>query len=268
MHHEQPAAQDHSQMHHEQPAKKQAKAKKKMPVHHARSISHENMPGMDHGAEHSGHQMKGFLGPYGIGREGSGTSWQPDNSPHEGIHAQYGEWMTMWNALFNGVYDNQGGPRGDTKSFVSGMAMAMAERQVDANTFGLRAMLSPDPFMGASGYPLLLATGETADGRTPLIDRQHPHDLFMNWLRPIRTNSPRHPAYTFTRGCPVILPLALPRLCTGLADWIILRRRSPIIGWTALTLLMGSSRQGSFSTPSSSRLLPFVVASRTNIGST
>lgn len=137
---------------------------------------------MDHGAGHSGHsghEMKGFLGPYGMGREGSGTSWQPDNSPHEGIHAQYGEWMTMWHALFNGVYDNQGGPRGDTKTFVSGMAMAMAERQVDAGTFGFRAMLSPDPFMGASGYPLLLATGETADGRTPLVDRQHPHDLFM-----------------------------------------------------------------------------------------
>jgi hypothetical protein len=33
--------------------------------------------------------------------------------------------------------------------------------------------------MGPSGYPLLLATGETADGKTPLVDRQHPHDLFM-----------------------------------------------------------------------------------------
>jgi hypothetical protein len=179
MHHEQPAAQDHSQMHHEQPVKKQSKAKRKRPPRHPHSMSHESMPGMDHGAGHSGHEMKGFLGPYGIGREGSGTSWQPDNSPHEGIHAQYGEWMTMWHALFNGVYDNQGGPRGDTKTFVSGMAMAMTERQVDASTFGFRAMLSPDPFMGASGYPLLLATGETADGRTPLIDRQHPHDLFM-----------------------------------------------------------------------------------------
>src|SRR5262249_31185105 len=39
--------------------------------------------------------------------------------------------------------------------------------------------LAPDPFMGANGYPLLFATGETADGRTHLIDRQHPHDLFM-----------------------------------------------------------------------------------------
>jgi hypothetical protein len=178
MHHE-PAAEDHSHMHHEQPAKKPPKARKKKPAPDQHSMSHETMPGMDHGTGHDGHEMKGFLGPYGMGREGSGTSWQPDTSPHEGIHAQYGEWMTMWHALFNGVYDNQGGPRGDTRTFVSGMVMAMAQREVEASTFGLRAMLSPDPFMGASGYPLLLATGETADGRTPLVDRQHPHDLFM-----------------------------------------------------------------------------------------
>src|SRR6516165_10220119 len=71
MHHEQPA-QDHSQMHHDMPVKKQSKAKRKRPVRHTDSMSHENMPGMDHGAAHSGHEMRGFLGPYGIGREGSG----------------------------------------------------------------------------------------------------------------------------------------------------------------------------------------------------
>src|SRR5207245_11456866 len=38
---------------------------------------------------------------------------------------------------------------------------------------------SLDPAMGKSGDPLLLQTGETADGTTPLVDRQHPHDLFM-----------------------------------------------------------------------------------------
>jgi hypothetical protein len=41
-------------------------------------------------------------------------------------------------------------------------------------------MLSLEPAtIGKEGYPLLLQTGETADGRTPLIDRQHPHDLLM-----------------------------------------------------------------------------------------
>jgi hypothetical protein len=33
--------------------------------------------------------------------------------------------------------------------------------------------------MGPAGYPFLLQTGETADGWTPLLDRQHPHDMVM-----------------------------------------------------------------------------------------
>jgi hypothetical protein len=130
-------------------------------------------------ATNEGHEMKSFLGPYSMNREGSGTSWLPDTTPHAGVHQTYGEWMLMEHALINGVYDHQGGPRGGDKAFVGGMVMGMAERTVGDGTLGLRAMLSPEPFMGPSGYPLLLATGETANGITPLIDRQHPHDLFM-----------------------------------------------------------------------------------------
>jgi hypothetical protein len=59
------------------------------------------------------------------------------------------------------------------------MLMTMAQRQLGDGTFGVRAMMSPEPFMGPNGYPLLLATGETADGKHHLIDRQHPHELFM-----------------------------------------------------------------------------------------
>jgi len=201
-------------MQHEQHAslgKKLTRAKKKKPAaDQMPSMSHENIPGMDHGSahgmnhagSHGDHEMKGFLGPYGMGREGSGTSWQPDTSPHEGIHAQYGDWMTMWHAMFNCVYDNQGGPRGDTKTFVSGMVMAMAQRQVEASTFGFRAMLSPDPLMGASGYPNLLATGETADNRTHLVDRQHPHDLFMELATTY--------SYQFDKASSVFLYAGLP----------------------------------------------------------
>jgi hypothetical protein len=178
-------AQDHSQMHHKQSAEpaKKSKAKKKTSPGSIHTTPAGNKPLMNHGTmhgtDHGSREMKGFFGPYGMGREGSGTSWQPHNSPHQGIHAQYGEWLTMWHAMFNGIYDNQGGPRGDTKTFVSGMVMAMAQRQMEASTFGFRAMMSPEPFMGANGYPNLLATGETADGRAHLIDRQHPHELFM-----------------------------------------------------------------------------------------
>jgi hypothetical protein len=135
------------------------------------------MAGMDHGSEH--HAMTGALGPYAMSREASGTSWQPDASEHRGLHGVAGDWMLMGHLLLNGVYDRQEGPRGAEKGFVSGMAMGMARRDVGGGTLQFRAMLSPEPLMGARGYPLLLASGETANGSTPLVDRQHPHDFFM-----------------------------------------------------------------------------------------
>jgi len=52
--------------------------------------------------------MRGFLGPYPMQREGSGTSWLPDTTPHFGVHATFGDWQTMYHALFNLVYDHQG----------------------------------------------------------------------------------------------------------------------------------------------------------------
>ena len=124
--------------------------------------------------------MMGALGGYPMVREASGTSWQPDTSTHSGIHLMEGGWMLMGHTLLNGVYDWQQGPRGDTDTFLSGMVMGMANRHFDSgDTLQFRAMVSPEPLMGKSGYPLLLATGETANGSTPLVDRQHPHDLFM-----------------------------------------------------------------------------------------
>jgi hypothetical protein len=164
---------------------------------------------VSHGTSHTGgempdhqHEMHGFLGPYPIQREGSGTSWLPDTTPHFGVHATYGEWQTMYHGLFNLVYDHQGGPRGGDKTFLNGMFMGMAQRPLGEGTWGLRAMLSPDPFMGANGYPLLFATGETANGRTPLIDRQHPHDLFMELATTY--------SYNFSKNSSVYLYAGLP----------------------------------------------------------
>lgn len=77
------------------------------------------------------------------------------------------------------VADSQSGPRGGDKTFFGGMVMAMANRDFGNTRLDLQAMLSPDAFMGKAGYPLLLQSGETADGTTHLIDRQHPHDFFM-----------------------------------------------------------------------------------------
>jgi hypothetical protein len=147
------------------------------------------MPMAEGAADHGAHKaMKGAFGPYPMEREASGTAWQPDNSEHGGLMRMSGEWMLMAHGVLNLVYDHQGGPRGDDRAFASGMLMGTASRPLGDGTLQLRAMLSPDPLMGKRGYPLLLASGETANGRDRLIDRQHPHDLFMELSASVSQN--------------------------------------------------------------------------------
>jgi len=165
---------------------------------HADHSAHQApAPAMDHAAHGAvmPSAMKGALGYYALSREASGTSWQPDAAPHAGIHlADTGDWMVMVHAKVLGVLDSQSGPRGDSMGFVTGMAMGMASRTLDTGgTLAFRGMLSLDPFMGKRGYPLLLAAGETADGVTHLVNRQHPHELVMemsaSYSQPIFSSS-------------------------------------------------------------------------------
>lgn len=123
--------------------------------------------------------MTGLYGSYDMTRESSGTSWQPDSTPMEGIHGMWGAWLTMLHGYADAIYDEQGGPRGSSQTFSTSMLMFMARRELEEGAFGVRLMASGEPFMGASGYPLLFQTGETANGRVPLVDRQHPHNLLM-----------------------------------------------------------------------------------------
>ena len=137
----------------------------------------KGMPGMD-AMHHTA--MTGVLGSYPMTREASGTSWQPDAAEHRGIHLTAGDWTLMLHARLIGIHDTQSGPRGDDQAFLSGMVMAAARREFESgDTLNFRIMLSPEPFLGRRGYPLLLQTGETGDGVSPLVDRQHPHDLLM-----------------------------------------------------------------------------------------
>ena len=123
--------------------------------------------------------MAGSLGHYVMMRDASGTAWQPESTPMEGMNWQAGGWTGMLHGYAELIYDHQGGPRGASKTFSESMLMVMAQHAAGPGTLTLRSMLSLDPAMGKSGYPLLLQTGETANGIDPLVDRQHPHDLFM-----------------------------------------------------------------------------------------
>jgi len=142
------------------------------------SAAHEMpMPAAQHGSGTMA--MSGVLGPYPMEREASGTAWQPDASEHMGLMSTSSGWTLMAHGVVNLAYDRQSGPRGGDEAFASGMLMGMARRPLGDGTLQFRTSISPDPLMGPRGYPLLLASGETADGVTRLIDRQHPHDFFM-----------------------------------------------------------------------------------------
>lgn len=156
---------------------------------HSPSVSQPREPEQEHaghgatdagGVGHGGHgTITGALGRYPAGRESSGTAWQPDTAEHRGLTTSVGDWHLMGHADLFLVHSRQGSARGDEKTFGAGMVMGMARRRVGEGTLQLRAGFSPDPLMGRSGYPLLLASGETANGVDRLIDRQHPHDFVM-----------------------------------------------------------------------------------------
>ena len=141
----------------------------------------DGMAGMDmsQGATSGMIMMAGALGGYAMMRDASGTAWQPDSTPMQGINFASGGWTGMAHGYVDLVYDRQGGPRGASETFSQSMLMLMAQHPAGLGTLTLRTMLSLDPAMGADGYPLLLQTGETADGVHQLTDRQHPHDLVM-----------------------------------------------------------------------------------------
>lgn len=143
---------------------------------------------------HAGHDMSAMQGTDMMGgsemaARASGSSRLPGaEGPMRGLHWMAGDWMLMAHGYAWGTYSNQGGPRGDKQAFVTSMAMMQAERDIaPATHLQIRAMLSLDPVMGARGYPNLFATGETAGG-IPLVDRQHPHDLFMELSARIDTD--------------------------------------------------------------------------------
>jgi len=165
--------------------------------------------------------MLGMDGPYPMSREASGTSWQPDSTPMEGLHRMGDPWMTMWHGFADLIYDDQGGPRGDTKTFSNSMLMFMARRELTDAAFGVRVMASADPLMGKDGYPELFQTGETADGVHPLIDRQHPHNLLMEAALTYSVNIASNQAvfaYGGIAGEPALGPPAFMHRFSGMDD--------------------------------------------------
>jgi hypothetical protein len=137
-------------------------------------------------AQHEGHNMPGtrmpsMTGPLGISMErmGSGTTWIPDAVRLPSRHVAAGNWMVMLHGWAFLQQDWQGGDRGDSQFGSLNWGMIMADRALGGGKLQLRFMPSLDPAtVGKCGYPLLLQSGETCNGQA-IVDRQHPHDFFM-----------------------------------------------------------------------------------------
>ena len=118
-------------------------------------------------------------------RDASGTGWLPDATPMYGVHREWNSWEVRFNgavfvqALFEPSDRHRtGGPQ--TRQVTStNWGMMMARRSVAGGRFGVRTMLSAEPWtVSRCGSLNFLAVGEVCGGET-VHDRQQPHDLFM-----------------------------------------------------------------------------------------
>ena len=108
---------------------------------------------------------------------------EPD--PHQHMNmtmpADLGGWTLMEDGVVFGLFNHQGGRRGGDELRVPNWWMGMATRKSGRSRFTFTSMLSLDPAtVGKAGYREVFQVGEELNGQ-PLIDRQHPHDLFMQF---------------------------------------------------------------------------------------
>ncbi len=110
---------------------------------------------------------------------GSGTSWVPAVSPMRMWSWRPGDWLWMLHGDAVPGYNQQGGPLGARAWTGENWAMLMGTRYWGPGILDLRAMSSLEPWtLPPGGTPQLFQTGEAYQGR-PLVNQQHPHDLFM-----------------------------------------------------------------------------------------
>jgi hypothetical protein len=133
------------------------------------------MPGMKMDAMSMSSPAEDFL--MGLS---SGTSLNPASWPMPMISHAAGEWNLNLMAQAFVVDTQQTGPRGADKLYSTNWMMFSAMHKAGARgAFEFDGMLSLEAAtITGERYPLLFQTGETAYGK-PILDGQHPHNLFM-----------------------------------------------------------------------------------------
>lgn len=194
------------------------------------NMSHDNMQVHDHMDMEGMEDMDGMHHAYSLhlpmSRDGSGTGWLPDASPMYGYMAHTSRWSFMLHGnafLRYTTHDfTHKGTRGSEKFDAPNWLMLMGQRNVGNNgLLHFNAMLSLDPLTeGGNGYPLLFQSGESWKGK-PLVDRQHPHDLFselsVSYAQALSANADVY-AYLGYPGEPALGPVAFMHRPSALSN--------------------------------------------------
>jgi hypothetical protein len=111
-------------------------------------------------------------------------------------------WQLMQDGVVWAMFNDQSGPRGGEEFVAPNWWMLMAMRNTSRGVVTLSGMASLDPAtVGGRGYRELFQAGETFEGQ-PIVDRQHPHDFFMQLSASWRIQLTRLTHLTLT-GAPV-----------------------------------------------------------------
>ncbi len=118
-------------------------------------------------------------------RDASGTAWLPEATPMYGLHRPWRGWDLRLDGVLFAQYLYEPGDRhrtgGSASHQVAGTnwGMAVARRAAGRGRFGVRTMLSAEPWtIDGCGTLSYLSTGEVCEHDT-IHDRQQPHDAVM-----------------------------------------------------------------------------------------
>ena len=160
-------------------------------------------------------------------REASGTAWLPVVTPMYGVHRPWGGWDVRLNgvlfvqALYEPGDRHRTGGAGTRQGGSLNWGMFAARRSLAGGRFGIRTMLSAEPWtVPGCGSLSFLATGEVCEGDT-IHDRQQPHDLFMelavDYDRPL-AGAWRWQIYAGLAGEPALGPPGYPHRASAMAN--------------------------------------------------
>jgi hypothetical protein len=152
---------------------------------------------------------------------GSGTSLEPESSAPPMLMRMRGKWMEMLHGEAVVAEQQQTGPRGRDKLFSVNWVMPMAQRSTAHGQWTFVSMFSLEPAtITGRYYPELFQQGETAFGK-PIVDGQHPHNLFMELAAMYDQNLGPHglaTLYAAPVGDPALGPVAFPHRASAESD--------------------------------------------------